>query len=273
MSSHIDKYRKRLKRNGADTGEAYANNTIAFIESTFHASPSFRVVKVKSNERPDIIKIDTRIVEVERMGSLREVLFRPKQSLPIGSYIEFDGNFWIVSDLWGDKEFTSRALVQRCNHELKWYTSQGWKDEDGEVNDNLISFPCLSSQSPIGSKATQGKLDIGFNRYDVMLASGQLFVYVERNEYTSEIKLNQRFIFGNNVYEVYGIDDASLTSNGYGIIQFAMKLTTVKDEDDFKNHVAYNRDNKMLDNSDETTPSVVIVEEEEEDEDEGGRIW
>ena len=268
MSSYFENYKKRLKRSGSDTGDVYANNTIAFIDSTFHALPTFKVVKVKSSESPNITEIDTRIVEVERMGSLREVLFRPKQKLGIGSYIEFDGSWWIVSDLWGDKDFTSRALIQRCNHDLKWAISDDWKDENGVIDNNkLVSLPCLATQSPIGSKATQGKLDIQYNRYDVMLPTGQVFVYAERNEQTINIRLNQRFIFGKTVYEIYGIDDTSLTgSNGYGIIQFLAKITTIKDEDDFNNKVAINNVNDIDINID-------TAEEEIEEEDKGGRIW
>ena len=271
MSNYIQNFKKKLKRKGNDTGEAYANNTTAFIEATFHASPSFQVVKVKSSEKPDITEIDTRITEVERMGSLREVLFRPRQYLSIGSYIEFDGSYWIVSDLWGNKDFTSRALIQRCNHELKWSTSDNWKDEDGNLDSSkIVSFPCLASQSPIGSKATQGKLDITYNRYDVMLPTGQVFVYVERNKQTIDIKLNQRFIFGKTVYEIYGIDDTSLTnSNGNGIIQFLAKITTIKDEDDFKNGIARN----SLEDNNATDEDASVISDVVEDEDKGGRLW
>ena len=259
MSDHIKKYKERLKNNGNDTGEAYANNTMAFIDATFHASPSFNVVEVMSSHRTEITKIDTRIVEVERMGSLREVLFRPKQYLDIGTYIKFDGDYWIVSDLWGNKEFTSRALVQRCNHELKWATSPYWKNDSGKV----LSFPCLASQSPIGSKATQGKNDIAFNRYDVMLPEGQLLVYAEYNDETKDIRLNQRFIFGDNVYEIYGIDNASMTDGkGIGIVQLLAKLTTKKDTDDFENKVAFNNEQGNVDDG------ISIANDEER-----GRIW
>jgi hypothetical protein len=69
MSNHIDKYKRRLGRNGDDVGKVYDNNTIAFIEATFHASPTFRVLEVKSTELTHITEIDARVVEVERMGT------------------------------------------------------------------------------------------------------------------------------------------------------------------------------------------------------------
>jgi hypothetical protein len=77
----FDTFRNRVGRNGINEGDAYNNNTIAFIEATFHASPTFRLLGVKSTEKPTISEMDARVVEVERMGTLREVLFRPTAKL------------------------------------------------------------------------------------------------------------------------------------------------------------------------------------------------
>lgn len=267
MSDYIKRYRNRTLRRGKDAGEFYENNTIAYIESTFADSPTFRVLKVNSTEFPNIQEIDARVVEVERMGSLREILFRPKQYLNIGTYVEFDNRTWIVSDAWGDTSFTSKVLIQRCNQKLKFAISEDWAD-DGLVDDSKIfETYCVSSQSPLGSKATQGKADIGFNQYSVMLPTGQLFVYLEKNSATETIKLNKRLIFGSSVYEVYGVDDTSLTNeNGFGIIQLTIKLTTSRDSDDFKNQIAFNGVEK-----ENLKDSISHIEKEEEDK--GGRLW
>lgn len=231
MSEYLDKYRRRLNRNGSNTGEVYVSNTIAFIEATFHASPTFRVLEVHSTEFPLITNIDARVVEVERMGTLREVLFRPHQGLNIGTYVKFDGETWIVSDVWGDKNNQLKVMVQKCNRTLKW------KD----ANENVLEVDCIASQSPLGSKANQGKNDIEWNKFDVRLPLGQLYVYIEKSDLTSVIRLNQRFIFGSNVYEVFGIDDTSLVDkNGHGIIQLTVKVTTKQNGDDIENRIANN---------------------------------
>lgn len=254
MSEHLDKYRRRLSRNGEHVGEAYANNTIAFIEATFHASPTFRVLEVNSTEFPDITEIDARVVEVERMGSLREVLFRPQQGLNIGTYVTFDNDTWIVSDVWGSTATQLKVMVQKCNRKLTW------KDKDGEVQ----AIDCIASQSPLGSKANQGKNDIEWNKMDVRLPLGQLYVYVEKNNITNTLELNQRFIFGSNVYEVYGIDDTtSVDKNGFGIIQLTIKVTTKQDADDFTSGIAFN----------DYENEGVIENPPTENGDEGGLIW
>ena len=119
--AYLDRFKNRLTRNGQNIGEVYANNTIAFIEATFSDSPTFRVLEVVSEQFPDITEMDSRVVEVERMGTLREVLFRPYQGLNIGTFVKFDGYTWLIFDQWGDRNSTKyTALVEKCNRTLKW---------------------------------------------------------------------------------------------------------------------------------------------------------
>jgi hypothetical protein len=255
MADYIEKYRNRLNRNGADLGEAYNNNTIAFIESTFHASPTFRVMGVKSIEKPHITEMDARVVEVERMGTLREVLFRPtSEGLNEGTYVTFDGHTWLIFDKFGQ----NKALVEQCNRQLKWYDRNGV----------LHSIDCIASSQDLGSKAKQSKNEIEWNKYDVRLPLGQLFVFVELRPETEKIDLGHRFVFGRKVYEVTGIDDTTIVrengDNVYGVLQLTVKVTTIKEEDDFENRIAYN----IYDDT-----STVAPTEGDTSTGEGGRIW
>lgn len=256
MGSRHDKYRRRVARNGDNIGKAYASNTIAFKEATFHASPTFRVLEVKSSEFPNVKQMDARVVEVERMGTLREVLFRPFQGLNIGTYVKFDGDTWLAFDKWGNSE-DQKLMVQKCNRTIKW------KDRVGVIHE----IECIASATPLGSKANQSKMDIEYNQYDVRLPTGQLYAFFEANAETRRIKINQRFIFGSNVYEVFGVDDTTtVDNNGFGIIQLTLKLSTKQDKDDFENRIAYN----IYSDCSTETPNEIPVGEEE---DNGGRIW
>lgn len=232
MSEFLNRYKNRLSRNGNNVGESYANNTISFIESTFSASPTFRVLEVNSFEFPDVTEIDSRVVEVDRMGTLREILFRPRQGLNIGSYVKFDNDTWLIFDQWGDRNSSKyTALAEKCNRTLKWM------DKDNIVQE----IDCIASQSPLGSKASQGKNDIEWNKYDVSLPLGQLYVFVEKNPLADTVQINQRFIFGKNVYEVFGVDDTSFVDkSNHGIIQLLVKIDVKRDADDFSNRIASN---------------------------------
>ena len=251
---YIDKYRQRVAKNGNDIGEAYNNNTVNFIEATFKKAPTYRLMKVHSTQFPHITEIDARVVEVERLGSLREVIFRPNQYLDIGTYLEFDGDYWLIYDRY-TAGIKTKVLVSRCNYVLKW------KDK----NSNIQQIKCIASSMELGSKAKQDNLGIEWNKYDVRLPLGNLFVFVEKNPLTKTIQMNQRFIFGSNVYEVIGIDDVTNTiQNGqYGIIKFFVKITTKHPEDDFENGIAYN---SFVESDEEDSGSS-------NDTDIGGIIW
>lgn len=233
MSDYIGKYRRRMGRSGNDVGEAYTNNTIAFIEANFKSSPTYRLLKVFSSEYPEIKEMDSRVVEVERMGSLREIIFMPNQSLETGTYIQFDGYTWLLFDKYGGTGSTSvKMLAQKCNRKLKW------KDKEGKLHE----WDCIAGSTDLGSKAKQNRTEIEWNKYDVRLPIGQLFVFVEANADTKKIQLNQRFIFGDNVFEVIGRDDVTgITQTGYGVIQLVIKIDTKRVvEDDFENGIAFN---------------------------------
>lgn len=251
--NYFDKYHRRLERTGKNSGEGFQNSTINFINSTFSSSPSFRVLTVNSTEFPDINEIDARVIEIERMGTLREVLFRPKQGLNIGTYVKFDNDTWLAFDKWGSIESKNlKLLVQKCNNVLQW------KNPDNTT----LKYECIASATPLGSKSNQGKNDIEWNKFDVRLPLGQLFVHVERNEFTKTIRMNQRFIIGSNVYEVFGIDETTLVDKrGFGVIQFTVKISTKHNKDNFITGIAFNN---------EVPNEIEIVPPSSN---EGGRIW
>ena len=264
MTDYIGRHHRRVGRNGRDTGEALTNNTINFINSTFHSSPTYRVMEVESNKYTDVKEMEARVVEVERLGSLREIILRPTYSLEIGMYTRFDGDTWMLIDKYGGTGSTSvKMLAIRTNQFLRW------NDENGDFRE----FNCVASATDLGSKSKQSKNEIEWNKYDVRLPVGQLFVSVELNEYTRDIGLNHRFIFGRNAYEITGIDDMTMSDDeGYGIIQFTAKITTKRAQDDFESGIADNKYGDIYYSEEENTSNGITSDKDENDMN-GGRLW
>jgi hypothetical protein len=265
----FEKYKRRVHRNGKDVGESLTNNTIAFIESTFTASPTYRRMNVfrtnKDTKLVETFEMDARVVEIERLGTIREILLRPNESLDVGTYVEFDNDTWLLYDKYGETGSTSvKLLAIKCNRKAKWI------GRDGETK----IYNCVASATDIGSKAKQSKNEIEWNKYDVRLPLGQLFMSLEYNEDTKDIRLNDRFIFGRNVYEVTGVDDiSSVNEDGYGLIQFTIKITTIRENDDFQSGIAENIYNiEDGEQPTETTPTEDDTVDEGETGD-GGMLW
>lgn len=228
----INKYRNRMGYSGNSIGESFRNNTLSQIEADFTDSPTYHLAKVHSYEKQHIKEVDIRVLSVERLGSLKEILFRPSfEGLNLGAYLEFDDDTWLIFDKYDN----SSVFVQKCNDTIKW------TDDEGNIHEK----PCVASASDLGSKAKQGRNELEWNKYDVSLPLGQLFIFVELTDKTDKLKYNQRFIFGTKVYEIIGYDDVT-SVRGYGderngLLQLNIKVTTSQDSDDFNNRIANNQ--------------------------------
>lgn len=230
MSNFISRHRNKLLRHGYDVGNVYKNNTEYFVSENFSSSPTFKNALLSSRKYPNKTNIHIRSIGVERLGSLREVLFLPDESVELGAYLNFDEADWIVFDEYGTG-ISPKVMVAKCNRVLKWLDKNG-------VSHNQL---CVASSTDLGSKSKQGKSEIEWNKYDIKLPRNQLFIFTPLNDNTKEIKLNTRFIIGSRVYEVVGVDDTtSVSIDGFGIIQLTIRLTTTRENDDFDNGVAEN---------------------------------
>lgn len=240
MSNYIDKYRKRVNQNATNIGDSLKTRSQNYYNGKFLESPNFRKALVSSFEFPDIKEIDIHTTSIERMGGIKNVVFRPNETLGYGSYLTFDSSTWLIYDLFKNTVAT-KAIVQECNSFLRWTDGEG----------NLYEKPCYSGASDLGSKAKQSRSEVAWNKYDVRLATGQLFCYVEKDLNSSKIEIDQRLIFGDKVYKVVGYDGTTLTNvEGKGVVYFMLQLTPSRESDDFVNGIA---DNILVDNNGEVT--------------------
>lgn len=233
MSDYLDRYSKKISQSGSSISDSISTNTTQYIQSKFKDSTTYRRAKYyhRKNDVEFRNEIDIRALDIRRMGNIRNVLLRPTESLDIGYTLIFDENEWLIYDKYGSAENHLKLEVAKINDRLVWI----------DANGILIDLPCVSGTTYIGSKSRQNRYDIETNTYDVRLPAGQIFVFAEYNRDTKTLDLNQRFIFGRKVYEIVGIDDVtSVESDGYGIVQFTMKLTTIIDGDDFISGIAVN---------------------------------
>lgn len=267
--NYKDRYRRRLGRIGQDVGQAITNNTIDFINKTFHSSSTYRIMTIETNHKDyeEIESIDARVVQVERMGSLREIVLRPNESLEVGMYVEVDSEWFLLIDKYGGTGSTSiKMLAIKINESIRWRDKEQYLDflENKKIDEDYVGeyheFKCVTSATDLGSKSKQSKNEIEWNKHDVRLPVGQMFVSVEKNDITETIDLNDRFIFGRNSYEVIGIDDITFVDDdGYGIIQLTIKITTKSSEDDFINNIA--------------KPIYKVNLEIDNEDDNDGRLW
>ncbi|WP_336682914.1 hypothetical protein [Enterococcus casseliflavus] len=233
-----ERFKRIANLRGSNTGESMSNHSIRVINDRFTDSPSYRKAQVVSRQYQDIKEIDCRVTSVDRLGTLRDVIFRPNEGLENGTYLLFDKSIWIIYDTYLNT-ISPKATVQQCNEILKFRAS----------DDEIKEYYAFVGASDLGSKAKQSRAEIKYNKYDMREPTAQSFVYVESNEYTNELDVNSRLMIGNRAYLVVGKDDMTLTQPllqndtntnffKFGILILSLKLDTTKAQDDIENGVA-----------------------------------
>lgn len=129
----------------------------------------------------------------------------------LGYRYRFNNNIWLCmnSDLY--KFVTASTTVRRCNNQLKW------KDQYGVIRQE----PCVIDYAYSG---TQVDFDQAIN-----IPSGSLVVVVQYNQYTSNIQINDRFIFGKQAFKVKSMNDFFQNQTGQQNTTPLLYLNVYKD--------------------------------------------
>ena len=243
MVSVFEEYSERVNSHATNIRGRYERDTKNFILDNFDDSPTYREIEVHKYEE-SIGTYGVRVNMIERMGNIRSILLKPDEDLNIGNMTMFEDRTWLIFDKFGHKENGVKLTAMRTNYNLQWI------DRDGVLN----AKRCYASSSDIGSKSKQSRANIEYNKYDVRLPFGQLYIFIETTDATEKIDLNQRFIINNIAYEVIGVDNTTHVEDHrivdeetgkeefpkYGIIQYTVKRVTKHPKDDFELGIAYN---------------------------------
>lgn len=243
MVSVFEEYSERVNSYATNIRGRYELDTKSFILDNFDDSPTYREIEVHEYEE-SIGTYGVRVNMIERMGNIRSILLKPDEDLNVGNMTVFEDRTWLIFDKFGHRDTGVKLTAMRTNYNLKWI------DRDGVLNTKR----CYASSSDIGSKSKQSRANIEYNKYDVKLPFGQLYIFIETTDATEKIDLNQRFIINNIAYEVIGVDNTTHVEDHkivdketgkeefhkYGIIQYTVKRITKHPKDDFELGIAYN---------------------------------
>lgn len=212
-----DSYRARMGKSGVSSGDSLYQHTKRIINEGFEDSPNFKVVNIEG------VEYDTRILEGKTWED-KVLLLRPETKVTLGSHVEIDGTPWMIFDFLGET-ISPKVFVKHRNGYLRW------RDADGTVH----------TVSALTSATRNTKYDISPDSFDISMLAGGIYVFAKATEESKTIRESQRFIIGNSVYEIAGVDDVSaIDSNGNGYFQFTCKLTTKRDTDDWTLRIADN---------------------------------
>ena len=142
----------------------------------------------------------------------------------MGERYYFDNSVWITTNTDNYHYNTQSAIVRRCNNTLNFIDSEG----------NIVQEPCI-----IGYSLKYA--NIYYNTL-IEVPQGTIVVTAQNNQNTSWIKINDRFIFGTQVFKVKTVKDY-LRSDTYEntsvpLIEFEMFVDAISPDDNFDIMVA-----------------------------------
>lgn len=142
----------------------------------------------------------------------------------IGDYIHWNFNHkelstWILISLDTEYLYNVKGRMLECNNSLRW------KDSNGETN----CYPCTIEDALTYTNFKWGNKG-------VVEQGGDIVVIVQRNKYTSKIKVNDRFLFDETGFRVKQIFN-ELNPN---YMELYMMKAPELEIDDTKNNIAIN---------------------------------
>lgn len=139
----------------------------------------FAPITVRVNSLVDA-KTGQRINDDYKKLIFKDLDYKPK----IGTRYKFENNIWIVFSTDNVKTDTSSVYVRRCNNTMNIQDKYG----------NIHKEPVY-----IDYKVTENQI---FRNYSIDVPSGRIYFQCQLNDYTKNIDVNDRYIFGGDVYKI-----------------------------------------------------------------------
>lgn len=209
----LTKYKARLM--ATSISDAYINDTVSMVNDDFDKTTSYRQIEIDGVS-------DECNVRLTDDSSKLKIWLRPKKSINKGMYVLLDGKMYMVTD-FVPNEIYPKAEIELCNNTLRW------RDTLNDLNE----YSCIVKGESIElNETTYG------DRRLVATSDAELKVLVQYNSDTKKIKVDDRFLFGNNAYNVIGIDNITNVYQEKGFIKLTVQATGKTATDDTTSGVA-----------------------------------
>ena len=215
-----------LLHSKSDTSAESSDQISELTKETFKSSTDYRVVYKNFDYTT---KYDTWIYEGNDKDKIAG--YKYLQSYPydtpqfkIGDYVHWNFNHkelstWILISLDTQYLYNVNGRMLQCNNSLRW------KDKNGELN----CYPCAIEDALTYTNFKWGSKG-------VVEDGGDIVVVVQRNKYTSQISVNDRFMFNEVSFRVKQIFN-ELNPN---YMEIYMAKTPILEDDEESKNIAIN---------------------------------
>lgn len=126
-------------------------------------------------------------------NEIKKIIFQyPSHEQYLGKMYQFNGAYWLTTNLNETTGASSHSLVRKCNNWLRWVNPQ----KPGET----VSIPCVFTKEFTSTNFKDGS-------QGVIQISGDFVVLVQLNKATANISYNWRFVFNGHSFQVTQINN------------------------------------------------------------------
>lgn len=227
MSNYITSAQELNHINGNTLREQRAHSRATFFAQTDQHALEYEKVKIVSNDSDDLfdtwIYSNSSYKEFIESKTMIVSPFQDTTNFFSGQYVfpQRQGGTFIITSFDTQYENKPKGRIEDCNQVLRWI--------DGDAR--LHEFPCVMTDRLNASDRENNPSSIPIIRF-IDLAKVQL------NNYTRTIQYNDRFIFGNQVFEVTGLNEYVNDGDNLNLLTITFARDETRETDDFVNKIA-----------------------------------
>lgn len=223
------------------------DNTIALIKTSFEINPSYNLVYRNFDQSQDY-----KVWIYEGNDKDKIVGYKYIQSYPydevkfsIGDYIDwkYDNvnlSTWLIISLDKQLLYDVKGRMLLCNNTLKWI----------DTNNNTKTLPCVIEDA-------MTYRNFKFGNSGVVEPGGDIVVLVQKNEDSSKISVNDRFLFNNRAFRV----KQEFNELNPNYLEIYMSKVSELQGDNIVDNIARNNDVEtiVINNNTVVEPNVVEI--------------
>lgn len=209
---------RKLYQTEIDRHFTYANNYYEIEREEAVGTNSFVTLGVRIDRATNMN------TGLKLSDDFKKLIFQKDIGVVVGEKFSFAKNIWLAIDDNTLLTSSSSCIVRRCNNIIRY-----------KIGDSYDSEPCFIDYS-----SSSNGIDV---KKEIKLPDKTIKVYAQNNDITAKITLNQRFIFGSQVFKVVSYEDYNRITTfekRAGLLGFTMELDEKSATDDFINDIADN---------------------------------
>lgn len=220
--SSWDAYEARMHAIGPSRRDAALKREYRFLTTKLPSNLSYQEVTI------DSVSQNVAIINTDNLDE-KYIYSMPGENITHGGLVEWEDNYWLVTERDAADEIYTRAKMIQCNYLLRWV------DVDAKIHEQW----CIIED---GTKYLTGQYED--RDFIVTRGDSRLGMTIAKNEHTTRMKRGCRFLIDDEdselmlAYELTKPFKLGGVFNGAGVFKFVLQEVNTTDDDNQELRIA-----------------------------------